>query len=112
LLGEGDLVLLVEQGFVAHRAEQSLHLPLLPGDVDGLESGEAGEIAAAAGVIGARLLEDMAQRAAWGYAWRDEPLYRMAAALEGAYILRLAWPVHRREALRPAAVRVLVDDSV
>lgn len=108
----GDLLLLLEHGFVAHRAEQSLHVPILPEDIEGLESGEADAIAAVAGRITSRLLNNAWERKVWGRSWDDAPFVQWANALDGAYILRLAWPALRLEATRPTAVRVWVGDSL
>ncbi|MBW3627976.1 MAG: hypothetical protein KY464_01650 [Gemmatimonadetes bacterium] len=108
----GDLLLLVEHGFVAHRAEQALHVPIFPEELDGLESSNLEQITAVAARVTTRLLDNASEKRVWGRAWDDAPLVQWANALEGAYVLRLAWPALRLEATRPAAVRVWVDDSV
>jgi hypothetical protein len=108
----GRLLLLVEHGFVAHRAEEALHVPILPEEVDGLESSDADGIFAAAGRISERLVDTFQQRAVWGRAWSDTPAAQWAGMLEGGYVLKLAWPALRLEAARPAAVRVWLGDTV
>jgi uncharacterized protein len=110
--GHGDLVLLLEHGFIAHRSSQALHVPILAEEVEGLASDDAEGVLGAAAAISARLLGNLHERAVWGSSFDDHPVTQWASALEGAYILRLAWPAYRRESLRPAAVRVLVNDSV
>jgi hypothetical protein len=110
--GAGDLVLLVEHGFVTHRAERALHVPIFAEEIEGLEGDDEEEVAAAAARISERMLHNLWEQAAWGRSWDDERHVQWASALSGAYVLRLAWPVARREASRPAAVRVWVGDSL
>lgn len=104
----GELVLVVEQGWVAHRVERDLHVPLFPEEVEGVEAGNTGALAEAAGRVSARLLESEVRRAAWGMHDDDLAAARWA---EGAHLLKLSWPVHRLEASRPAGVRVAVGDT-
>src|SRR5690606_25018585 len=99
-------------GFVVHLAERALHVPVLPEEIEGLEGGEGEAIAAAAARISERTLHGLWERSAWGRSWDDEPSVRWANTLAGAYVLRLAWPVARHDASRPAAVRVWVGDSI
>jgi len=107
-----ELVVLVEHGWVAHRAGEDIHVPLFPEDVEGLEGDADGDgVAAAAARVSARLFQDLAEQAAYGSELDGHPAVRWAAALGGGHVLKFAWPVYRLEASRPAAVRVLVDDS-
>jgi len=108
----GDLVVVLEHGWVAHRAPRELHVPLFPEDVDGVRGDDHNGIADAAAQVSARLLNNLAEQSAWGAAMDDRPVAQWADALDGAYIFKLSWPVYRLEASRPAQVRVLVDDSV
>lgn len=108
----GDLVVLVEHGFVAHRAQHTLHVPILPEEIEGLEGGEGEQVLTAAVRITERMLHNLGERSSWGQAWDDELPVRWADALEGAYVLRLAWPVVRRERSRPVTTRVWVGDSL
>ncbi|MGI9180335.1 MAG: hypothetical protein ACR2H9_07545 [Longimicrobiaceae bacterium] len=110
--GTGDLVVLIENGFVAHRAHRDLYVPILPWEMEGLESGEAGEIAAAAARITTRLISNFAEQATWGTALDASPFMQASQMAEGAYVLKLAWPVAHLEANRAATVRVVVDDQV
>jgi uncharacterized protein len=106
----GELVLLLEHGFVAHRVEQAIHVPIFPQDLEGLSGDDEGGVLEAAGVIAARLLDGAVQRAHWGSSLYDHPAVQVAQALEGAYVLRLAWPVARRGEA-PPQLRVFVNDS-
>jgi uncharacterized protein len=109
--GSGELLLLVEHGFVAHRVEEALHVPIFPDDLEGVDGDDADGIFTAAGRVTARLLGNAVERAQWGAARDDHPAVRLGHALEGAYILRLAWPQSRRSASEPE-VRVWVNDSL
>lgn len=108
----GDVLLVIEEGFVSHRSAEALHVPIFPEDVEGLDGGDADGVAAAAARVTARLVSNLTERAAWGTAVDDLQWAQWASALDGAYILRLAWPASRREASVPSAVRVLVGDSL
>lgn len=119
--GAGDLVLLVEHGFVAHRAERALHVPIFGEDLEGLRGDDGDGVSAVAVRISERLLhtfltepqgKNRRERAAWERSWGDVRHARWAGETSGAYVLRLAWPEARREASRPAAVRVWVGDSL
>lgn len=109
--GAGDLVLLVEHGFVAHRVEEALYVPIFPDDVEGLDDEDESGILEAAARITARLLNNVAERGRWGSAWDDHPAVQVAHALDGAYILRLAWAEPRRDGIAPV-LRVWVNDSL
>jgi hypothetical protein len=102
----GEVLVVVEHGWVAHRAPEDLHVPVLPEEVqalDGREEGERTGVAEVAARVSARLLENALEEARWGVQW--------AEAVSGAHILKLAWPVTRLEASRPARVRVVAGDS-
>lgn len=107
----GDVLLVLEEGFVAHRSAEALHVPIFPEDVEGLDGGDVDGIGVAAARITARLFDNLAGRAAWGRSVDDLQWAQWASALDGAYILRLAWPAARREPSLPRAVHVLVGDS-
>jgi uncharacterized protein len=107
----GEVLVVVEEGWVAHRAGDALHVPIWDRDVDGLRSDDRDGIAASAGRVTARVLESAVERARWGSSAGDHPVVQVAAALDGAYVMRLAWPVFQREAASPAAVRLRVDDA-
>lgn len=105
----GEVLVVVEQGWVAHRAGDALHVPIWDDDIDGLESADEDGIAASAGRVSARVLEATLERSQWGSSAGDHPAVQVAAALDGAYVMRLAWPVFRREPFAPAAVRLLSE---
>jgi uncharacterized protein len=114
----GDLVVLLEYGYAAHRAQQDLYVPIFEDDIGGLEDNNAASAIAAAGAITSRvasalLAEPQAQplwnQSVWNLTFDAQ---RGAGSLDRravAHVLRLAWPVMRLEANRPAAARLLVN---
>jgi hypothetical protein len=100
------LVVLIEHGFVAHRAQEDLYIPLLEDDeAELLRSGDYSHLA---GRLEERLWGDPAHPVA-GIQVGDIPLAYRARGGEIAHLLKLAWPVIREEASRPARVQVLID---
>ncbi|MBR9988368.1 MAG: hypothetical protein KFH98_01370 [Gemmatimonadetes bacterium] len=59
---DGTVVVILEQGFVAHRVEQGLAMMLLPEEVDLIANGEGDERAGALGFVAARTLEQAARQ--------------------------------------------------
>lgn len=112
LTAGGDVLLVVEEGFVAHRSAEALHVPIHPEDIEGLDGSDSDALADAAARIAARLVSNLSERAMWGRSVDDLQWVQWASALEGAYVLRLAWPGSRREGGAPAGMRVRVGDSV
>lgn len=59
--GTGEVIVLLERGFIAHRIEEALYISLLSDEVDALTGAEEGEDrAAVAGAISARVLSHLA----------------------------------------------------
>lgn len=108
----GDVLLVIEEGFVSHRSAQSLHVPIFPEDIEGVDGEDSDGLLAAAARVTARLIDNLSERAAWGHSYDDLQVVQWANALSGAYVLRLAWPNVMREASAPAGVRVFVGDSL
>ncbi|MFL5383638.1 MAG: hypothetical protein ACJ8GN_14055 [Longimicrobiaceae bacterium] len=109
--GSAELVVFVENGWVAHRASADVHVPIFREEVEGVDGSDAGEVAEAAGRVIAHLLGNVQEQAYWGEALDDRPEFQAAAAAEGAYVMKLAWPEYRLEALNAPAVRVVVDSQ-
>jgi hypothetical protein len=57
----GSVIVILEQGFVAHRVEQGLSVLLLPEEMDLIANGEGDERAGALGFVAARTLAHAAQ---------------------------------------------------
>lgn len=136
----GDVVVLVERGFVPHRVEQSVVVVLPPAQVEMLTEGDAGEKALAAASAAARILLTAAhvygERSGYydrdrGYhaplrlePWHDDPCGgRACQKSEGKdredgekdtepYLLRISWPVLYQEEAIPEALRVRTGDVV
>ena len=115
----GELVVLIEHGFAAHRAQQDLYVPIFEDEVEdsGGDQSSAGDIA---GRVTSRLVDGLLASVQTDPLWDDSTwnptleLHSEAGAYYGrnvAYVLRLAWPVMRLEASRPLAARLLVDDA-
>jgi uncharacterized protein len=127
----GDVFLVLEQGYVAHRVQSSLTMVLLPDEVQALSTGSAAETVAAAAVVSTRVLTMLALAPASGRAGGHvhipvAPLAyapcevasdtarirrpgdsrcRPDASLADDYLLHVAWPQYvRGTAPPPAAV--------
>jgi hypothetical protein len=107
--GSGELVVLVENGWVAHRATAAVHVPIFASEVEGVDGSDAGKLAEATARVVARLAGNLQERAWWGEAWDDQPGAQLAAAASGAYVMRLAWPEFQMESSLAPGVRVVVD---
>lgn len=108
----GDVLLVIEEGFVSHRSPQALHVPIFPEDIEGVSGDDDDGVMVAAARITGRLIDNLTERAMWGRSYDDIQAVQWANALSGAYVLRLAWPSTLREASVPAGVRVFVGDSI
>ncbi len=121
----GDVIVLVERGFVPHRVEQSVVIVLPPAQISMLTEGSAGEKALAATEAAARiLLTASAQSAQYGRPgdfYRDRR-YRSGLHLEpwedddeeskgNPYLLRISWPVLYQEPPTAAPVGVRAGDA-
>ncbi|HYH83517.1 MAG TPA: hypothetical protein VEX86_27225 [Longimicrobium sp.] len=104
--GSGQLVVFVENGWVAHRASEDIHVPIFRHELEA--AGRDGTAEVAARVI-ARLLGNVEEQAYWGEALDERPGFQAATALTGGYVMRLAWPEYRLEAADAPQVRVVVD---
>jgi uncharacterized protein len=109
--GTGEVLVLVEQGFVGHRREEALHVPIFPADIEELESGDVEGILRATASITARLANNFAERGVWGAAWDDNPATHFGYALRGAHVLRLSWPSFVEPDPAPVPMRLRVDDD-
>jgi hypothetical protein len=107
-----ELVVFVENGWVAHRTSADVHVPLFREDLEDVNSGDASQVSAAASRTIARLLGNLQEQAWWGESWDDRPEFQAAAFASGAYVMKLAWPEYRLEAADAPAVRVVVDSQM
>ncbi|HEX7118050.1 MAG TPA: hypothetical protein VF212_04645 [Longimicrobiales bacterium] len=134
----GEVVVVVEQGFVAHRVEQSIVAPLLPAEVAWLTGTSGDERAAASLEVATRIVAALSLRRAhpW-YAHRPPTLHldlpsdvRYKASCTEAsddkddddtrdcpedgnpYLLRIAWPAYRLDREPVTGLRVVGGDIV
>lgn len=115
----GELVVVLEHGFAAHRVQQELYVPIFDDEVRGLDAGDAGATLEMAGRIAARVTsallagpaaaEPLWERRVWRMHARPAPGSALGDVRDVEYVLRLAWPVMRLEAARAASVRLVVD---
>jgi hypothetical protein len=79
--------------------------------VDGVDGSDAGQVGAAAARVIGRLVGNLQEQWYWGEALDDRPEFQAAAAADGAYVMKLAWPEYRLEASDAPLVRVVVDSQ-
>jgi hypothetical protein len=104
----GEVVVLVEHGWVAHRAHRDIHVPVHADELKALDEDDLDEAALAARIV-ARLFENLGEQAYWGDTWDGQPVNQLAVALQGGYVMKLAWPVYRLEACAAPSVRVMAE---
>ncbi|HEX8242391.1 MAG TPA: hypothetical protein VF541_02800 [Longimicrobium sp.] len=109
--GTGEVVVFVENGWVAHRTSADVHVPIFPSDLEDVDGDDSGEVMEAASRVVANLIGNLQEQAYWGEALDDRPDFQLAAAADGAYIMKLAWPESRLEAADAPNVRVVVDSQ-
>lgn len=109
--GAGEVVVLLENGFVAHRASQNLYFPIFDEDVEGVDASDPDELLAVTALLTARIVENLIERKIWGHSFDDVPAVQLAQAAGGAYVMKLAWPVYRLEASAAPALRVTAGEA-
>ncbi|HEX6751352.1 MAG TPA: hypothetical protein VF092_28935 [Longimicrobium sp.] len=109
--GTGELVVFVENGWVAHKASADVHVPIFPSELQDVDSGNGDQVMEAATRVVANLVGNLQEQAYWGEALDERPDFQVAAAADGAYVMKLAWPESRLEASDAARVRVVVDSQ-
>ncbi|HET7233458.1 MAG TPA: hypothetical protein VFJ16_25835, partial [Longimicrobium sp.] len=103
-----QLVVFVENGWVAHRASEDIHVPIFRDELDAADSGQQGDVAAR--IVG-RLVGNLQEQAYWGEALDEHPGFQLGTALEGGYVMKLAWTQYQLEASDAPSVRVVVDSQ-
>ncbi|HEX8904417.1 MAG TPA: hypothetical protein VF771_06215, partial [Longimicrobiaceae bacterium] len=88
-----------------------VHVPIFPADLEDVDGDDSGQVMEAAARVVANLVGNLQEQAYWGEALDDRPDFQLAAAADGAYIMKLAWPESRLEAADAPAVRVVVDSQ-
>jgi hypothetical protein len=108
----GEVLLLVEQGFVAHRAEQRLYIPILAAEKDSLLHGDAESAIATAVLVLARTVIIMNELTRSGREFprhEDGVIIATAGSAVGLELITLAWPKYELETFVPREVQVVVD---
>lgn len=105
----GDVIVVIERGFVDHLAEEDVFLMLSPGEVETLSEGAVADRIALGALITARVMAEIALRdepRSYGdrrdgrYHGRRETHIASADTAhydEEPYLLRVAWPVFRED---------------
>ena len=112
--GTGELLVLIENGFIAHRAEEKLYIPVLQEEKDSVLHGDAGSAVIAAARVLVRTLVVMNELSRRGVDYprhEDGVIIATAGSAVGLELISVAWPSYQLEARRAAAVRVSVGDE-
>lgn len=109
---EGDVVLVIENGFIAHKTEQKLFVPVLKSERDSVLAGSAGSAVEAAVLVLIRTAIVMNELGSEGQGYlqahRDGVTFASAAlSAVGMELITMAWPSYQLDARRAAAVRVV-----
>jgi hypothetical protein len=102
----GSVIVVLEQGFVAHRVEQGLSVMLAPEEMDLIANGDGDEKAGALGFVAARTLH----YAAAGPSYHGGP-YRPTSLYVPEPDDRASIPRRRRTVCRPAAAEQSADSG-
>jgi len=108
----GELVLLVENGFVAHRATQKLYIPILASEKESILAGDAESAITAAVMVLVRTVIVMNELSRSGREFprhEDGVLVAAVGSAVGLELISLAWPVYELDALMARDVRVSVS---
>jgi hypothetical protein len=108
----GELLLLIEQGFVAHRAEQKLYIPILAEEKDSILHGDAESAIATAALVLARTVIIMNQLTRSGSEFprhEEGVIIATAGSAVGLELITLSWPKYELETFVARDVHVVVD---
>jgi hypothetical protein len=96
----GELIVIVENGFVAHRAEEKIYIPILRRERRAIASGSVDSILVATANILLRtvVLMNQASREARSYLREYEGVVILGSMAFDADLLSFAWPSYRLEA--------------
>ena len=115
----GDVVVVIEQGFVAHRVAQTLSVALASDDMRDFREGDDQRKVSAAAGISERLLLHLAADPGdepvrdGRLEWRDPDAWggRWGAGRTLDYLLQVSWPVYRRSYAPPPAPLIVSCDA-
>ena len=119
----GDVVVLIERGFVDHLAEENVFVVLSPREVETLSEGETADRIALGALITARVMAELALRdeprqygdRQRGHQHRREVRVHSADTAhydEEPYVLRVAWPSFRDDGRFYSDIVMAATDSI
>ena len=122
----GDVVVLIERGFVDHLAEENVFVVLSPGEVSTLSEGETADKIALGALITARVMAELAlrdepYRRSYGERQPNGRYHRREVRVHSAdtahydeepYVLRVAWPSFREDGRFDGGIVLAGTDSV
>ena len=110
----GELMVVIENGFVAHKAEEKLYVPVLASEKDSVLSGNAGSAVLAAVRVLIRTVAVMNYLSQEGVDYprhEDGVVIATAGSAVGLELISLAWPSYQLAARRASDIRVSVNDE-
>ncbi len=110
----GELLVLIENGFIAYRAEQKVYIPVLAEEKDSVLHGDTESAVVAAATVLIRTLAVMNALSREGAEFpshEDGVIIATAGSAVGLELISLAWPSYRLDAQRGSDVRVSVNDE-
>ncbi len=112
--GTGELLVVIENGFIAHRAEQKLYIPVLAEEKDSVIHGDVESALRAAFRVLIRTIVVMnvvSQEGGEFPRHEDGVIIATAGSAVGLELITMAWPAYRLDARRASNIRVSVDEG-
>lgn len=110
----GDVLIVIENGFIAHKRQQKLFLPVLRSERDSVLAGSAGSAVEAAVRVLIRtvvIMNDMSKEGQSYVQAHEDGVTLVSGALSaaGVELVTMAWPVYELSARRATGIRVTAD---
>lgn len=108
---EGDVIIVVENGFIAHKRQQKLFVPITKAERDSVTAGSAGaaiEAAVRVLVRTAIVMNDLSREGQDYVQAHEDGVAFVSGALSavGLELVTMAWPVYELQSGRATAIRV------
>ena len=112
----GDVLLVIENGFIAHKRQQKLFVPILRSERDAVLAGDAASAVEAAFRVLIRtvvVMNEMGREGQSAVQAHEDGVVLVSAGLSavGVELVTMAWPVYELEAHRATAIRVETADG-
>jgi hypothetical protein len=112
----GDLLLVIENGFIAHKKQQKLFVPVLKSERDAVLSGNAQSAVGAAFMVLIRTVQVMTSLSEEGKNYlraHEDGVLVASAALSavGMELMTVAWPTYELDAKRATGIQVRAGDG-